>query len=212
MIIYKITNLINSKVYIGQTIQSLERRWSRHNWKCTKGRNAMAITNALIKYGSENFTIEKIDEASNIEELNFKEEFYIEKYDSISPNGYNLRSGGGNKKTSDETKKKMSEANKGRKISEETRKKLSDSHKGWVPSEETRNKWRKAFSGKKPSEKATMALILSIQKTYTLKSPSGEIVTFTNMSKFCKKNGLSNSKLCMVASGKQNSHKGWTLP
>jgi group I intron endonuclease len=212
MVIYKITNLINNKIYIGQTTQDIEKRWQRHNWACTKNRNAMAITNALIKYGSANFSIEKIDDAKNIDELNKKEEFYIKEYNSLSPNGYNLSKGGDNKKMSEETKKKISEKNKGRKASEETIKKLSDSHKGWIPSEETREKWRKAFSGKKPSENTRIGSILHHQKTYTMKSPSGEIITFTNMKEFCKENGLCNSKLCLVSSGKRKKHKGWTLP
>lgn len=113
---------------------------------------------------------------------------------------------------SESTKKKISEKNKGRKASDETRKKLSESHKGWIPSEETREKWRKAFSGKKPSDKTRIGAISHHQKTYTLKSPQNEIVTFTNMKEFCKQNGLCNSKLCNVASGKRKTHKGWTLP
>jgi hypothetical protein len=113
---------------------------------------------------------------------------------------------------SESTKKKISEKNKGRKASDETRKKLSESHKGWIPSDETREKWRKAFSGKKPSEKTRIGAILHHQKTYTMKSPDGEIITFTNMKEFCKENDLCNSKLCEVASGKRKTHKGWTLP
>jgi group I intron endonuclease len=77
MIIYKITNNINNKVYIGQTIETIKKRWSRHTWKCTIKRNAMAITNAIIKYGKENFIIEQIDIAKSIEELNEKEIYYI---------------------------------------------------------------------------------------------------------------------------------------
>lgn len=210
MIIYKITNKINNKIYIGQTIESLEKRWSRHNWKCTKSRNAMAITNAIIKYGKENFIIEQIDYANTIEELNNKEVYYIDYFNTMSPNGYNLKTGGDNKRLSDETKKKISEGNKGKKRTEETKKKLSDSHKGWIPSEETKNKWRRAFGGKRPSDNTIKASIEANQKTYTLLSPDSILVTFTNMKSFCEENNLCNSKLCLVASGKRKSHKGWT--
>jgi group I intron endonuclease len=212
MYIYKITNIINNKVYIGQTIHSIEKRWSRHNWNCTKERNAMAITNAIIKYGSENFKIEEIDRANNLEELNEKEIYYIKQFNSISPNGYNLETGGKNKRLSEETKRKISESNKGKKATEETKRKLSESHKGWIPSEETRNKWRKAFSGKRPSENTIRAIIESNQKTYTLINPEGNEITFTNMRLFCIENNLCNSKLCLVANGKRKSHKGWTKP
>jgi group I intron endonuclease len=217
MIIYKITNLVNNKIYIGQTTGTIEKRWQRHNWQCTRKRNAMAITNAIIKYGKENFTIEEIDKAETIEELNEKEIYFISLLNSISPNGYNLSGGGGYVEMSDETKLKISNTHKrkwkeGNRISEETRKKLSDSHKGWIPSEETKEKWRKAFGGKRPSDNTIQASIESSQKTYTLLNPLGELITFTNMREFCKQNGLSNSKLCLVASGKRPSHKGWTKP
>lgn len=217
MIIYKITNIINNKIYIGQTTQSLNERWKRHNWECTIKRNAMAITSAISKYGRDKFTIEEIDKANTLEELNEKEIFYISKYNSISPNGYNISPGGGNLIMSKETRLKISKSHKDRwdkgfRISEETRSKLSESHKGWVPSEETREKWRKAFSGKRPSENTIRGSIESTQKTYTLINPNGELITFTNMRNFCKENGLSNSKLCLVANGKRPSHKGWTKP
>lgn len=217
MIIYKITNLVNKKIYVGQTTGTLIKRWQRHNWKCTIKRNAMAITSAIIKYGKENFTIEEIDSAQTIAELNDKEEYYISLLNSISPNGYNLNSGGGCIIMSDETKNKISTSHRKRwddgiRISEETRSKLSESHKGWVPSDETRDKWRKSFSGKRPSDNTIRASIDSCKKTYTLINPDGKEITFTNMREFCKQNDLSNSKLCLVASGKRSSHKGWTKP
>jgi group I intron endonuclease len=212
MIIYKITNNINNKVYIGQTIETIKKRWSRHTWKCTIKRNAMAITNAIIKYGKENFIIEQIDIAKSIEELNEKEIYYIDLYNSMSPNGYNLVTGGGNKRLSELTKRKISESNKGRIVSDETRKKLSDSHKGVKLSDERRLKMSISNKGKKPSENTINASIKSHQKEYTLLNPEGEIITFINMAKFCRENNLSNAKLCLVASGKRKSHKGWTLP
>jgi group I intron endonuclease len=211
MIIYKITNSINDKVYIGQTVESLKKRWNRHTWGCTIKRNAMAITNAIVKYGKENFIIEEIDKADDIEELNEKEIYYINLYKSMSPNGYNLTTGGNNKRLSEETKRKISESNKGRKASEETIRKLSESHKGIKMSEESRNKLSMTNKGKKPSENTIKGSIEHNQKTYTMISPNGEIVTFTNMKLFCLENNLSNSKLCLVASGKRRSHKGWTI-
>jgi group I intron endonuclease len=210
MIIYKITNSINDKVYIGQTVESLKKRWNRHTWVCTIKRNAMAITNAIVKYGKENFIIEEIDKADDIEELNEKEIYYINLYKSISPNGYNLTTGGNNKRLSEETKRKISESNKGRKTSDETRKKLSDSHKGVKFSNERRLKMSISNKGKKPSENTIKGSIEYNQKTYTMINPSGDIVTFTNMKLFCLENNLCNSKLCLVASGKRRSHKGWT--
>lgn len=209
MFIYKITNLINGKIYIGQTTTTLEKRWKRHTWTCTQKNPRMAITHAINKYGKENFTIELIYTASSISELNEKEIFYIKLFDSLSPNGYNLSIGGMNRVHSEETRKKISESNKGRIVSDETRRKSSESHKGFKVTEETKEKLRIANTGKKVSEKTRLLCSEKLAKTYTLVSPTGELVTFTNMTKFCKENNLSKSKLCLVAQGKRNHHQGW---
>lgn len=109
MIIYKITNLINNKQYIGQTIKTKEQRWREHispSSRCTY------IKNAIQKYGKENFIIEQIDSAESLSELNEKEKYWIDKLNSLTPNGYNLRTGGDNHKASEDTKRKMSISNK----------------------------------------------------------------------------------------------------
>lgn len=50
----------------------------------------------------------------------------------------------------------------------------------------------------------------SFAKEYTFVSPKGDVVTFVNLSKFCKENGLTDSLMCKVIKGKRNHHKGWT--
>lgn len=105
MYIYKITNLINGKCYIGQTTQkSVKRRWNDHK----RNVNQTPIQLAIQKNGQENFSFEVIDNALSIEELNKKEQYWIEHYDCISPKGYNLTSGGLNKQYSNISKVKMS--------------------------------------------------------------------------------------------------------
>lgn len=94
MFIYKITNLINGKIYIGQTTKSVQSRWRKHCKKSSNG--CSAIHNAIMKYGKDNFAIESVDTASNIEELNKKEKYWISSLNSIYPTGYNLRLGGDN--------------------------------------------------------------------------------------------------------------------
>jgi len=96
MIIYKITNSINNKIYIGQTITTLKKRWNKH---CSEARlnKSMAIARAIIKYSSKNFTIEQIDSANTKEELNQKEINWIQHYQSCSrEKGYNISLGGNN--------------------------------------------------------------------------------------------------------------------
>lgn len=91
MIIYKVQNKITNKVYIGQTVNSLEQRKNEHI-KFSKTKNTHFL-NALRSYGERNFTWEVIDTAKTKEELNEKEIKYIQEYNSIE-NGYNMIEGG----------------------------------------------------------------------------------------------------------------------
>ena len=131
MIIYKITNLKNKKIYIGQTKRTLEERMSEH---CRKGINY--IDRAIKKHGINSFKIEIIEECKNIDELNERERYWIKKLETKAPKGYNLTDGGEGTAghiVSNETRRKMSELRKGRKfhpLSEEHRKKISLANKG----------------------------------------------------------------------------------
>ena len=95
MLIYKVENKINGKIYIGQTIRTLEKRKSDHINDTFKG-SSLPFHNAIKKYGQYNFGWKILEECNSIEELNEKEEYWIRKLNTISPNGYNLRYGGKN--------------------------------------------------------------------------------------------------------------------
>jgi group I intron endonuclease len=114
MIIYKITNIINNKIYIGQTVKSLNERWSGHKYSAKTESFDSILYKAMRKYGVENFKIEEIDGANSIAELNYKEWLLIQNLNTLAPNGYNLMQGGNNGLHHDETKRKMSK-NSGRK-------------------------------------------------------------------------------------------------
>lgn len=107
-IIYKITNTINQKVYIGQTIATLKTRWNSHVYESKRDKLNFPIYRAIRKYGVNNFIIEEIDFSNNIDELNLKETFHILKNKSNKPKyGYNCDTGGNNKTVNDETKFRM---------------------------------------------------------------------------------------------------------
>lgn len=91
--IYKITNLVNQKVYIGLTERDIQTRWSEHKQKASQG--SMTYFHAAIrKYGFNNFCIEKIDEVDN-NNLKEKEKYWINYYRSNNCKfGYNSTSGG----------------------------------------------------------------------------------------------------------------------
>ena len=132
MIIYKVTNKVNGKQYIGRTVKKINVRWNEHacNASSDKEKDQSILHKALRKYGKENFSIEQIDSANSIEELNQKEIYWIEKLNTRVV-GYNLTAGGEgfSKKHSDKTKKLISDHN-GMKNNPESRKKSSESHIG----------------------------------------------------------------------------------
>jgi group I intron endonuclease len=121
MIIYKITNKINSKIYIGQTIRSLDvRKYEYKRAKRIKRKCNNYLINSFNKYGFDNFEFSIIDTATSIKELNEKEIYYINLFNSCDRNiGYNIELGGNNSLASEETRKKMSASRKGKKQTEE---------------------------------------------------------------------------------------------
>jgi len=129
-IIYKITNKINGKIYIGQTINEFEKRWSVH---VSSKKGCPYLQNAIQKYGKENFDKVIVARCDSLEEMNHRETYYIKLFNTLAPNGYNLNTGGDSRIPSEETRKKMSEAQKrigkgrnlGKRASEETKKKMS---------------------------------------------------------------------------------------
>ena len=109
MIVYKITNDINGKIYVGQTIGTLQNRWRGHLSKAKNG-CSFALHNAIRKYGSEHFHPEVIDIACSHDELDKKEAYWISELNSKIPNGYNIREGGQTSRFSPETLRKKHEA------------------------------------------------------------------------------------------------------
>lgn len=113
MIIYKITNKLTGKCYIGQTTQTLSRRFAGHRYDINDN---LPIHRALKKYGELNFICEEIASYTNMEDLNNAEHYYIEWFNCLIPNGYNIRAGGNNGGALHEsTRKKIGDANRGEK-------------------------------------------------------------------------------------------------
>ena len=99
MLIYKATNKVTGKSYIGQTIGYLSRRKYQHIYAVIKQNSQLYFHNAIRKYDPNNFewsTIEKCSSQSELDEMEFH---YIKQYNSKTPNGYNLTDGEGNKST-----------------------------------------------------------------------------------------------------------------
>lgn len=162
--IYKITNLINLKCYIGFTSKKNPMyRWSSHV-SCAKNETAKRtyIQRAIRKHGKDNFEFQVIYQSKDFDHtLNVMEPFFILQLSTLKPSGYNV-SVGGDKTTigikhSEETKQKVMQSRLGRKHSEETKIKMSASAiQSWT--EERREKARNTRLGYKVSEETKRKL------------------------------------------------------
>ena len=168
--IYMYINVINNRKYVGQA-KDFNRRHKQH---IRKSSNKTLIDKAFNKYGEENFKIIILKENLCSQcLLNLYEYYYIEKYNCLSKENYNIASGGHNgnpfegktedemeiikqkmrelnigKTLSNETKAKIGNASMGRKHTEESKRKISESQKGKIFSDESRQKMSEKRKGK----------------------------------------------------------------
>lgn len=204
MIIYKITNKINNKIYIGQTVRDLKERIQEH--KRNKG---CIMYKAFQKYGFENFNIEVIFETEDIEILNEKEKYYIKVFNSLTPNGYNLCEGGSNTKGyrhKEESKKKMSASKKGKYCKEENH--FYKKHH----TEETKQKMRDKFKDDEFYKKRCEHLnkIRFIKKRKVLCVNTGK--EFESIKAACLEYGIKDSThVSRVCRGKRKSCFGYVF-
>ncbi len=148
--IYKIINMIDNKVYIGQST-NIKNRYCSHKSDLKNNKHPNNhLQNAYNKYGKNNFKFEIIY-ICNEKDLDKKEIYWINFYNSTNRKyGYNLDSGGTiHKHHSEETKQKISKLNTGKKLTEEHKEKLSKAHKGKKISEETKKKLAETSRGNK---------------------------------------------------------------
>lgn len=201
MIIYKIENKINGKVYIGQTVKPLHRRIKDHFGKHS---DCNAISGAIKKYGVDAFSVEIIEQCNDIEELNKAEIENIKKYSSLCPNGYNLREGGDNYRLTDSQKNKISKTLKAKGI-------CPPSRKGSMISEEH----RKAIS--KASKRPRTREQIDKWKRNTIKTNNKKVtcvedqLCFKSLSDAAKYYNFSVSSIWRVCSGQKTSFKNKTF-
>lgn len=201
MIIYLITNKINGKQYVGQTVRSLEERFNEHK------RHAGVVGRAIKKYGAENFVYEIIDRADDIETLNRKEIEYIQRLGTVEPFGYNLCYGGENTmgyNHRQESKVKMSMVQK-----ERGNQVGSKNHFfGKKHSEETREKMRLAWKNKRTmTEEMKQKLKESHPKKAVINLTTGE--RFESIKEAAEKFGIEATHITRVCKGKRKSCGGY---
>lgn len=171
MVIYKITNTQNGKVYIGQTVQPFKNRVNEHKKKMRNGAN-FPLYNAMRKYGIEAFTFEVIDTASSQEELDEKERLWIAQYNSQYPNGYNLTSGGAGTfdyHHTEDDKKRMSNLKKGLFDGED------NPFYGKHHSREQIDKWKRERKGRKLSDEWKKNISKTRKRIRVINIDTGEV-------------------------------------
>ena len=160
--VYQILNTVNGDCYIGSSV-NIKVRWSQHKTSLTKSKNgSLKLQHAWDKYGKNSFKFNILEIVTEYKgELYKREQYYIDVFDSVD-NGYNICIAAGSRAgttCSEETKAKMSIAQKGKVTSAETRKNISKALSGFKHSENTIENKRinsigskNGFYGKKHSE------------------------------------------------------------
>jgi group I intron endonuclease len=188
--IYKITNLINKKLYIGQTIQDdVEKRWELHRRLAKKDKGCTALKEAFKKHGIENFKFEVLIICFNDDCIAYEKD-YIKKYNALVPNGYNISEGGNGgalfkgKHHTEETKNKLRESSKAYYSNPENRAEHNDKIKNGMQKSE---KWKKALAEGRVGENRR-------GKTYQMKEESKKKIG-EGLNKYYKDNRDKHTKI-----------------
>ena len=195
MNIYKITNLLNNNIYIGQELQYHPDYFG----------SGLLIKRAIKKYGIKNFNKEIIETCESRTELDDKEIYWISHYNSIAPNGYNICKGGNggdtfsNNPRKEQIRQSMSKRYigknnpmYGRRHTQKAKKQISKNKKGqrkgiptWNKGKKMPKEWREERSRKYSRSGNPQA------KTFILTDPNGNKHTVIgSLDHFCKKHNL----------------------
>lgn len=205
--IYLITNITNSKKYVGVTTKANpNKRWTEHKAfsRDSSSPRHYVLHQAINKHGIDSFTFEVIYRSHDANHtVDVMEPFFIKEYDTFGPNGYNLTPGGRcpmlGRTHTEETRLKISQNRRGIGHSEEAKKRISSSTKGIAKSEKHRTNisaFRKGGDNYR-------------SKNWIVVRPDGQELQITNMKNFCRTNNLHPGRMTEVAQGKLEHHKGY---
>jgi len=218
--VYMIKGLVASEslkqtIYIGSSNNLKRRILSGHlsELKCNRHVNQV-LQNYYNKYGIENIEIYLLESCNPCNNI-FIEQKYLDLYRPFSDesNGFNIahyaESSPLGRKASEDSKRKMSKAQKGKLKSEEHKQKLSESQKG-----ENAKWWGKKGKdshnfGKHHTAESREQMSKRKSKVFCLISPENEIITGINLKKFSRDNNLSSGSMNRVSLGKLKHYKGW---
>lgn len=207
--IYCITNISNGKKYIGATTRTVEKRFKQHisDSKCDRNNGCTCLKNAMQEFGENNFIVETLI-ICNLEKLDFYENNFINLYNTIYPNGYNLKTGGNlGSKHCNETKIKIGESQIGKTISDETRCLISITSKYRNIDEKNKNKIKESLK-KLGLEELPMYIVYSIDKRFNRNIDVIQVrVPKTKTKKFASKNISLENKIILAIEYKNSLTK-----
>jgi len=203
MFLYKITNTINNKCYIGFTSLSVEQRFKTHIDNSKYKRNNQKIYNAIRKYGADNFIVEQIYQGDDALQ---KEDEFIKKYGAE----YNMTEGGNKPPSqkgntwnmSEEAKEKLRKPKPPRTL-EHTEKIASQLRGRKQPEHLIRKRVEANTNPHRPFGNANRA------KSYIVTHPDGKEEVIFNIAEFARKYNLSRSTICQICKGKREHTKGF---
>lgn len=182
-IVYKLTNTVNGKSYIGISNRAVNVRWFEHTGRAREGQRKSRLYDAIRKYGPEAFTREVIATSDSEDGVRELEKVFIQKFDTYE-NGYNSNLGGhGFLHFPEHIKRKIGDAQKGKYIPPETRAKMAAAKRG---RKEFANHFG-AYVGKGADS--------PLSRRFRLLTPAGEEIVVTGLRKFCRDNGLHDAHL-----------------
>ena len=198
--IYLITNKVDNKKYIGQTLEKdINERWKSH---FKKGSNCRYLKHALKKYGKSNFKFDIICICFDKDCDKYEQE-YMDKYNTLVPNGYNLRQAGNNGRHNEETKKKISNSVRLNyaKLTPEQKKKYIEKRSGA----------NNPQFGKKrtPEEKEKLRNKKTNRKVDCFNLQNELIATYKTIKDACDATGSNNSSISKCCKGKVKTCKGF---
>jgi group I intron endonuclease len=205
--VYKITNSVNNKPYIGLSEVSLINRWTKHKSSARTGSNTI-LHKAMRKYGIDKFDIEHVATAFTKSDMEYIERLLIDQYDCLCPNGYNLTTGGeSGYDISEVTRERMRQGQLGKKHTKERVERARNSRlKNW---DKTCSKISKSLTGKKQTPETIAKKVKSQSKEWIVIKPDGQHIQVFNLEKFCRDNNLNSCTMNLVASGIRTHHKGY---
>lgn len=192
--VYKATNRVNGKCYIGITSREIDCRWREHLSRSRNNDRNSRLYAAMRKYGSEAFVVEVLDQSDTEESIRELERKYIASCDSYN-NGYNCNLGGeGFLKFPEEIRRKISESQKGKVIPEAVREKMSKAKRG------------DSRCAEHLGAHVNVGRDNPRSKYFMVETPDGNIIVDKGLRAFCRNNNLLHCKL-----SSNGRTKGYTL-